>query len=84
MVSWSPDSRHVAFTLRSAGGPSDPPRAPLELWVADVETLQAKRLLCNLNVVFEDYLWLDGDTIVAAVIPEVGGLGGGGMGEGCA
>lgn len=33
-VSWSPDSKHIAFTTRSPGGPNDPPRQPLELWLA--------------------------------------------------
>ena len=28
-----------------AGGPSDPPRQPLELWVAETATGQARRLL---------------------------------------
>eukprot|EP00884_Botryococcus_braunii_P016557 jgi/Botrbrau1/3585/Bobra.0078s0037.1 len=34
LVSWSRDSRHITFTVRSPGGPGDPPRHPLELWVA--------------------------------------------------
>ena len=29
----------------AAGGPDDPPRAPLQLWVADTSTGQARRLL---------------------------------------
>lgn len=45
LVSWSEDSRHLAFTIRSPGGPGDPPRHPLELWVADVATGQARCLL---------------------------------------
>lgn len=54
-VTWSPNSKTVAFTLRSAGGDADPPRQPLELWVADMATGQARRLLDHrLNSVFEE------------------------------
>jgi dipeptidyl aminopeptidase/acylaminoacyl peptidase len=73
-VTWSPDSKTIAFTLRSAGGDEDPPREPLELWVADMATGQARRLLEHrLNSTFEDYDWIDEDTIVAAIVPP--GLG---------
>lgn len=54
-VTWSPDSRVVAFTLRSAGGDADPPRAPLQLWVADIASGQARKLLDQpLNSTFEE------------------------------
>ena len=54
-VSWSRDSRTVAFTLRSPGREGDPPRKPLELWVADTATGQARKLLDDgLNTVFEE------------------------------
>lgn len=73
-VTWSPNSKTIAFTLRSAGGDSDPPREPLELWVADMATGQARRLMDHrLNSTFEDYDWVDEDTIVAAIVPP--GLG---------
>lgn len=73
-VTWSPNSKTIAFTLRSAGGDADPPRQPLELWVADMATGQARRLLEDrLNSTFEDYDWVDEDTIVAAIVPP--GLG---------
>lgn len=36
-ISWSPDGGRIAFTVRSAGGPNDPPRQPLALWIADVD-----------------------------------------------
>ena len=39
-VRWSPDGKHIAFTLRSAGGVGDPPRQPLELWVTSLDDLQ--------------------------------------------
>ena len=41
-MTWSPDSTTIAFTLRSAGGDADPPRHPLELWVADMASGQAR------------------------------------------
>lgn len=60
--------------MRSPGGPNDPPRGPLELWVADVATGQAKCLLKapehGLHVIFDDYSWLDEHTIVACVVPS--------------
>lgn len=74
-ISWSPDSRHIAFSIRSPGGPGDPPRSPLELWVAPASTGVARRLLqtttaSGLNSVFESYSWLDDTTIIACLIPE--------------
>lgn len=70
-VTWSPDSKHIAFTLRSSGGPSDPPRGPLELWIADAATGAARKLLDRpLNAIFEDYDWIDDTTIIASVVPE--------------
>ncbi|GAB4818840.1 hypothetical protein N2152v2_005886 [Parachlorella kessleri] len=69
-LTWSPNSTYLAFTLRSAGGEGDPPRGPLQLWVADIATGQARKLLEQpLNVVFEDYNWVDDETIVACVLP---------------
>ena len=54
-VTWSPDSRTVAFTLRSAGGDADPPREALQLWVADIGTGMARPLLeQRLNSTFEE------------------------------
>lgn len=69
---WSPNGKRIAFTLRSLGGPSNPPRAPLALWVADVPAMQARPVLGErrLNTIYEDYVWLDDDTLIASVIPE--------------
>lgn len=69
---WSPNGKRIAFTLRSLGGPGDPPRAPLALWVADIPEMKARPVLGDrrLNTIYEDYVWLDDDTIVASVIPE--------------
>jgi dipeptidyl aminopeptidase/acylaminoacyl peptidase len=71
MQTWSPDSTKMAFTLRSSGGPHDSPRGALQLWVAEIaDGFRARQLLQRpLNTVFEDYTWIDDDTIVAAVLP---------------
>lgn len=55
-----------------SGGPGDPPRGPLQLWIADTTTGNARPLLGNrrLNTVFTNYEWIDDNTIVAAVIPQ--------------
>ena len=65
--SWSPDGKKVAFCLTPAGDE----RVPLELWVVDMETMEAKQVLSGykMNTIFETYAWIDDDTIVAAVIP---------------
>jgi hypothetical protein len=54
-----------------AGGPGDPPRGPLQLWLADAKTGKARPLLGErrLNTVFHSYSWLDDNTLVAATIP---------------
>ncbi|KAK9828809.1 hypothetical protein WJX72_002171 [[Myrmecia] bisecta] len=71
-VTWSDDSRWLAFTLRSTGAADAPPRGPLELWVADVETGTARPLLPDfgVNSIFDDYVWVDNDTIIATVVPR--------------
>ncbi|KAK9816189.1 hypothetical protein WJX74_001254 [Apatococcus lobatus] len=75
-VVWSDDSRHLAFTIRS---PDPGAREPLEMWVADVQTGQARPLLQGadaslqsnrLNSIFEDFTWIDKDLIAATFIPE--------------
>ena len=54
-VAWSRDSRHISFTVRSPGGPEDPARRPLELWLADAASGVAKLLLQRpLNTIFEE------------------------------
>ena len=44
-ITWASDNRHIAFTVRSPGGPADPPREPLQLWLADTATGLARRIL---------------------------------------
>lgn len=57
-ISWSPDNKFIAFTVRSPGGPTDPPQKPLELWIADVSTGSSRMLLESpamaLNTVFDE------------------------------
>ena len=57
-VSYSPQGSRIAFTLRSPGGPNDPPRSASELWVADLTTYAAQPILkdhpCRLNTIFHE------------------------------
>mmetsp|Transcript_2726 Transcript_2726/g.9902 ORF Transcript_2726/g.9902 Transcript_2726/m.9902 type:complete len:983 (+) Transcript_2726:247-3195(+) len=66
-ASWSPNGERVAFCLTPPGDE----RVPLELWVADVATMQAAPVLpqYKLNTIFETYTWVDDDVLVASVIP---------------
>ncbi len=72
-VSWSPNGSRLAFTVRGSGLPGAPARAGLALWVADVATGAARQVLGGsagaLNTVFEEYLWLDDDTLIVPIVP---------------
>ncbi|GAA4371958.1 S9 family peptidase [Hymenobacter koreensis] len=62
-VSWSPDNSKVALTLTTGAA-----EGKIELWVIDVNTVQAKRLAgVTLNGTFgKPYEWLpDNETIIA-------------------
>jgi hypothetical protein len=43
----------------TAGGPGDPARGPMQLWIADTATGKARPLLGSrrLNTVFDSYTW---------------------------
>ncbi|CAG9466348.1 unnamed protein product [Pedinophyceae sp. YPF-701] len=70
-VSFSPEGTRVAFSVRSPGErPDDPARKPLELYVGDVETCEARKVLGDMNVIFDDYVWLDEDNVLACTIPK--------------
>ncbi|CAK9227479.1 unnamed protein product [Sphagnum troendelagicum] len=72
-VSWSPDDRHVAFTIREADK-EEGPVSFLSLWIADVRTGDAKPLIgppqFGLNTIFESYSWVDDTTLVVCTIPS--------------
>ena len=69
-VCWSRDSTKIAFTIRRAGDDWEAARPPAQLWIADMVSGQARCLLeQSLNSIFEDYTWLDADTVIASVIP---------------
>ncbi len=65
-LSWSPDGSHIAFTQTKEKG--------LELWVANLETLEAKKLtkpILNSAITGLPYSWLsDSKTIVFKAIPK--------------
>ena len=80
-VRWSPKGARVAFTLRSAGNAGDPPRGPLALYTAPVYravdgdvhdefVAEAVPAAARLNTAFEDFVFLDDDTMIASVVPE--------------
>ncbi|XP_021839183.2 probable glutamyl endopeptidase, chloroplastic [Spinacia oleracea] len=71
-VSWSNDGRHLAFTVRvdeDNGG-----NGKLQVWVADVETGQAKPLFHSaeiyVNAVFDNFVWVDDSTLLVCTIPS--------------
>jgi dipeptidyl aminopeptidase/acylaminoacyl peptidase len=68
--SWSPDNKHLAFALTTPATDASPGR--VELWVADVATNSAHRLLATpLNDVFgSSFEWVsDSQTLLARVVP---------------
>ena len=71
-VSWSPSGSRLAFTVRGSGLQGAPPRGPLELWAADVDTCVARPVLPGfvINSTFEEYVWLNDHTLLAAVVPS--------------
>ena len=71
-VSWAPDGSRIAFSVRGSGLPGAPPRGSLSLWVADVATGVARQVLgapWALNTIFDEYSWLDSDTLIVPVVP---------------
>ncbi|UOQ69586.1 prolyl oligopeptidase family serine peptidase [Hymenobacter volaticus] len=68
-ISWSPDNKTMAFALTTPGSGSD---GRVELWVADVATATARRLLNTpLNDAFgTSFEWVsDSKTLLARTVP---------------
>ena len=68
-VSWSPDNKTMAFALTTPGSGTD---GRVELWVADVATATARRLLAApLNDAFgASFEWVsDSQTLLARTVP---------------
>jgi len=76
-VSWSPNGKKLAFTIRFHGDNSDDDdddvtRKPLELWICDVQSKKAEKVKTDyqLNTIFESYSWLNDDELICCVIPK--------------
>eukprot|EP01018_Ginkgo_biloba_P008717 Gb_40375 [translate_table: standard] len=71
-VSWSRDGQHLSFSIRF--DQEDNTSSKLSLWVADVETGQARPLFgtseVNLNAVFDNFVWIDDSTLIVCTIPS--------------
>jgi dipeptidyl aminopeptidase/acylaminoacyl peptidase len=62
-VRFSPDGSHVAFTQTGESG--------IELWLADVASARARKLLDGLNGIFDPFDWRsDSRSLVAKVVPK--------------
>ncbi|CAK8544408.1 unnamed protein product [Lathyrus sativus] len=74
-VSWSPDARHLSFSVRV--NEEDNNTSKLKVWIADVETGNARPLFqspdVHLNAVFENYVWVDNSTLLVCTIPSTRG-----------
>lgn len=70
-VSWSRDGQHLSFSIRF--DQEDNTSSKLSLWVANVETGQARPLTgtteFNINAVFDNFVWIDDSTLVVCTIP---------------
>lgn len=75
-ISFSPDGKRVAFAVRDSTSASK--RSPASLFVADMcdvdgagSDVHAREVLpSQLNAVFENYTWVDEDTLLASVVPQ--------------
>ncbi|XP_010259303.1 PREDICTED: probable glutamyl endopeptidase, chloroplastic isoform X3 [Nelumbo nucifera] len=69
-VSWSRDGRYLSFSIRID---EEDNSSKLRVWVADVETGIAKPLFQSpdifLNAVFDNFVWVDGSTLLVFTIP---------------
>lgn len=70
-VTWSPDGRHLAFSIRFDEEEST--SSKLKVWVAQVETGIARPLLKSdeifLNAVFDNFVWVNDSSLLVCTIP---------------
>ncbi|KAI4324116.1 hypothetical protein L6164_023679 [Bauhinia variegata] len=69
-VTWSPDCRHLSFSIRMNGEDND--SSKLRLWIADVDTGKARPLFQSnvyLNAVFDDFVWINNSELLVCTIP---------------
>ncbi|XP_068660549.1 probable glutamyl endopeptidase, chloroplastic [Aristolochia californica] len=70
-VSWSPDGRHLSFSVRV--DEEDNNSSKLKVWVADIESGKAQPLFQSpdiyLNAVFDNFVWVDDSTLLVSTIP---------------
>lgn len=74
-LSWSPDARHIAFTVQlDSKNDAVPESRQLSLWVADVASRKARQLIgpptVAVNTVFDSYSWINESTLVVCAVPE--------------
>ncbi|KAG6787044.1 hypothetical protein POTOM_008672 [Populus tomentosa] len=71
-VTWSLDGRHLAFSIRVFE--EDNSSSKLRVWVANVETGQARPLFQSpdvyLNAVFDNFVWVDNSSLLVCTIPS--------------
>ncbi|KAM5575988.1 putative glutamyl endopeptidase, chloroplastic [Rosa sericea] len=69
-VTWSPDGRHLAFTIRFD---DENTSSKLKVWVAQVETGAARPLFESheycLNAVFDNFVWVNDSSLLVCTIP---------------
>ncbi|PRQ33268.1 putative transcription factor WD40-like family [Rosa chinensis] len=69
-VTWSPDGRHSAFTIRFDDENSS---SQLKVWVAQVETGVARPLFESheycLHAVFDNFVWVNDSSLLVCTIP---------------
>ncbi|XP_027353350.1 probable glutamyl endopeptidase, chloroplastic isoform X2 [Abrus precatorius] len=70
-VTWSPDGCHLSFSIRVNDEDND--SGKLTIWIADVETGQARPLFqspnVHLNTVFDNYVWVNNISLLVCTIP---------------
>ncbi|GLU07267.1 hypothetical protein SLE2022_242310 [Rubroshorea leprosula] len=72
-VTWSNSGRHLAFSIRFDDEEEDGSSGKLRVWVADIETGEARPLFQSpdicLNGVFDNFVWVDDSTLLVCTIP---------------